>query len=67
MRLGFASRYVPTSVRVYPDTEAIEEYGDSVSLEGYGTVLVAGQDRHGHNRRVTQTTRGKAFAQPRRV
>ncbi len=67
MRLGFVSRYVPTSVRVYPDTQAIEEFGDSVSLSRYGTVLVAGRDDYGHNRRVTHTTRGTPFALPRQL
>jgi non-heme Fe2+,alpha-ketoglutarate-dependent halogenase len=67
MRLGFVSRYVPTSVLVYPDTQAIEEYGDSVSLARYGTVLVAGRDDYGHNRQVTHTTQGKPFALPRQV
>lgn len=61
MRLGFASRYVPTSVAVYPDTEDIEEYGGSVSLRDYGTVLVAGTDTYTHNRRATATTRGHEF------
>jgi non-heme Fe2+,alpha-ketoglutarate-dependent halogenase len=61
MRLGFASRYVPTAVRVYPDTEEIEEYGGKVSLDRYGAVLVAGQDEYGHNRLVDQTTRAYPF------
>jgi non-haem Fe2+, alpha-ketoglutarate-dependent halogenase len=61
MRLGFAGRYVPTSVRVYPDTEDVDEYGGRVSLAEYGTVLVAGEDTYGHNRRVTETTRGHRF------
>jgi non-haem Fe2+, alpha-ketoglutarate-dependent halogenase len=62
MRMGFASRYVPTSVKIYPDTEAIEEYGGRVSLENYGAVLVSGQDEFKYNRIATQTTRGKVFA-----
>ncbi|GAB6899061.1 chlorinating enzyme [Kineosporia succinea] len=61
MRLGFAGRYVPTSVRVYPDTEEIQEYGGQVSLERYGAVLVHGEDTYGHNRLATETTRGHAF------
>jgi non-haem Fe2+, alpha-ketoglutarate-dependent halogenase len=61
MRLGFAGRYVPTSVRVYPDTEQIEEYGGTVSLDRYGAVLVGGQNRYDHNRMVTQTTLGHPF------
>jgi len=61
MRMGFAARYVPTSVKIYPDTDAIEEYGGRVSLENYGAVLVSGHDEFGHNRIATQTTRGKHF------
>ncbi len=61
MRLGFAARYVPTSVRIYPDTEEIEEYGGRVRLDRYGAVLACGEDRHSHNRLVTTTTRGHRF------
>jgi non-heme Fe2+,alpha-ketoglutarate-dependent halogenase len=61
MRLGFAARYVPTSVRVYPDTTQIEEYGGKVSLDRYGAVLVSGRDTYGHNRLAEQTTRGYRF------
>jgi non-heme Fe2+,alpha-ketoglutarate-dependent halogenase len=61
MRLGFAARYVPTAVRVYPGTEAIEEYGGKVRLDRYGAVLVAGHDDYGHNRLAGQTTRGYRF------
>ncbi len=61
MRLGFAGRYVPTSVRVYPDTDAVEEYGGRVSLDRYGAVLVSGRDEYGHNRIVTRTTRDQPF------
>jgi len=61
MRLGFAGRYVPTCVEIYPDTEDVDEYGGRVSLKDYGAVLVAGTDRYTHNRRVTATTRGHAF------
>lgn len=64
MRLGYAARYVPTAVRVYPDTEEIVEYGGRVRLDRYGAVLVAGEDRYGHNRLATETTRGHPF--PRR-
>ena len=61
MRMGFASRYVPAGVKIYPDTDAIEEYGGRVSLENYGAVLVSGRDEFGHNRIAAQTTRGKLF------
>jgi non-haem Fe2+, alpha-ketoglutarate-dependent halogenase len=61
MRLGFAGRYVPTSVNVYPDTDGVDEYGGQVSLADYGAVLVAGTDTFDHNRKVTSTTRGHTF------
>lgn len=61
MRLGFASRYVPTKVDVYPDTDEIEEYGGRVSLERYGAVLVAGQNGNPRNRIATATTTGHPF------
>jgi non-heme Fe2+,alpha-ketoglutarate-dependent halogenase len=61
MRLGFVSRYVPTSVRIYPETEIIEEYGGKVSLEKYGAVLVSGRNEFTHNRIATSTTRGHRF------
>jgi non-haem Fe2+, alpha-ketoglutarate-dependent halogenase len=64
MRLGFAARYVPTAVRVYPDTDAIEEYGGRVVLDRYGAVLVSGTDRYGHNRLADRTTRGHRFTRP---
>ncbi|MEG4940351.1 chlorinating enzyme [Microcoleus sp. F4-D5] len=61
MRLGFASRYVPTSVKIYPDTEYLEEFGACLSLEDYGAVLVCGEDRYGHNRIRNHNTRGIPF------
>lgn len=61
MRLGFAGRYVPTSVAVYPGTDDVDEYGGVVSLRDYGAVLVAGTDTYSHNRKVTRTTRGHEF------
>lgn len=60
-RMGFATRYVPTSVRVYPDTSQIDEYGGSISLDRWGAVLVSGQDSYGHNKVIRQTLRGKPF------
>ncbi|MFC6085301.1 chlorinating enzyme [Sphaerisporangium aureirubrum] len=60
-RMGFASRYVPTKVRVYPDTDHIEEYGGAISLERWGAALVRGRDEYGHNRIVTSTLRGTPF------
>ncbi len=61
MRLGFAGRYVPTCVDIYPDTDDIDEYGGTISLRDYGAVLVSGEDTYTHNRKVTTTTRDHAF------
>jgi non-heme Fe2+,alpha-ketoglutarate-dependent halogenase len=61
MRLGFASRYVPTSTQIYPGTDVVEEYGGQVSLDRYGAVLVSGENHHDHNRIATHTTTGHPF------
>ncbi|MFD7495492.1 chlorinating enzyme [Streptomyces sp. NPDC059832] len=57
-RMGFATRYVPTKVRVYPDTDHIEEYGGSISLEKWAAVLARGEDSFGHNKITDRTLRG---------
>jgi non-heme Fe2+,alpha-ketoglutarate-dependent halogenase len=62
MRMGFASRYVPSFVEVYPGSDYIEEYGGRISLERYGSVVVAGEARANGNRIATKTTRGKPFS-----
>lgn len=62
MRLGFAARYVPTSVRVYPYSDELEEFGGAASLEKFGNVLVAGKDDYHHNRFVSETVNGYPFA-----
>ena len=61
MRLGFVSRYVPTSVRIYPDTDVVTEYGGSIKLDKYGAVLVSGKNKFTHNRIATHTTQGHPF------
>jgi non-haem Fe2+, alpha-ketoglutarate-dependent halogenase len=61
MRLGYAARYLPTSVRVYPYSDALEEFGGSASLERFGNVLVAGRDTFGHNRFAHETVTGFRF------
>jgi non-heme Fe2+,alpha-ketoglutarate-dependent halogenase len=61
IRMGFAARYVPTCVKIYPDTDVVEEYGGKISLDRYGAVLVSGNNGFSHNRIATQTTRGHAF------
>ena len=49
-RVGMASRYVSPSVRVYEHIDRLSGFGDSISLEHHGSVLVSGQDNYGHNR-----------------
>ena len=65
MRLGYACRYLPTSVKVYPASDTLQEFGGEVSLDRYGVVLVAGEDRYQHNRALTHTTTGKPFPKQR--
>ncbi|HEX7068256.1 MAG TPA: phytanoyl-CoA dioxygenase family protein [Candidatus Limnocylindria bacterium] len=67
MRMAFAARYVPTSVRIYPDTDVVTEYGGTISLAKYGAVLVCGRDEFGHNRIAERTLLGKAFKRRQRT
>lgn len=57
-RMGFATRYVPAKVQVYPGTDHIEEYGGSISLEKWSAFLVSGTDAYGHNKISDRTLRG---------
>lgn len=61
MRLGYVCRYVPTSVRVYPDMERLQEFGGAASLDRHGSILVSGEDHFGHNRLVDQMVDGTPF------
>jgi len=61
-RLAYAARYVPSEVEIYPDTDVVEEYGSSVSLDKYGVVVVSGRDDYSHNRVVAQNNRGYKFS-----
>jgi len=49
-RFGWATRFVPTHVQVYPEQESFRHFGEELPLDRYSTVLVAGEDRYGHNR-----------------
>jgi len=49
-RVGMASRYVSPSVRVYEHIDRLSGFGDSISLDYHGSVMVSGEDRYGHNR-----------------
>lgn len=62
MRMGFATRYVPSKVKVYPDTDHVEEYGGKIPLDRFGCVLVTGEDNCNHNKIITENLRGYPFA-----
>ena len=61
MRLGYAARYVPTYVKVYPHSTTLEEFGGKGSLEKYGAVLVSGENKYTDNKIAMHTTTGKLF------
>jgi non-heme Fe2+,alpha-ketoglutarate-dependent halogenase len=61
MRVGFAARYVPTRVRIYPDTEWVEEYGGSIPLTNYGAVLVSGRNEYSYNKVRDKDMKGVPF------
>jgi non-heme Fe2+,alpha-ketoglutarate-dependent halogenase len=48
-RFAMTTRFVPTSVRVYPDWKEFHAHGGHFNLEKWGCVLVAGEDKYGHN------------------
>lgn len=60
-RFAIAGRYVPTHVRVYPNQTQFTAHGASFDLSGYGSVLVSGEDRFGHNRIATHDVHGQPF------
>ena len=49
-RMGLAIRYVPTDVKIYPDSESYTQFGETFTLEKYRAILVSGKDDYGHNR-----------------
>ncbi len=61
MRLGFACRYLPNSVKVYPYSNSLEEFGGEVSLDKFGCVQTSGSDEFGHNKFRSETVSGKPF------
>jgi non-heme Fe2+,alpha-ketoglutarate-dependent halogenase len=61
MRLGFAARYLPTSVKVYPNSDKLQEFGGEASLAKHGCVLVSGRDAYHHNRFAEATVHGTPF------
>lgn len=64
-RFAIAARYVPTEVRVYPGWSDYTAHGGHFDLTDYGTVLVSGEDRYGHNRIRATDNRGNPFSHHR--
>jgi non-haem Fe2+, alpha-ketoglutarate-dependent halogenase len=60
-RLGYASRYVAPSVKVYENVDRLSEFGDTISLDYHGCVLVSGEDRYGYNRIYDRNLNGFEF------
>jgi non-heme Fe2+,alpha-ketoglutarate-dependent halogenase len=61
-RMGFAARFVPSSVSVYPNTAVVEEYGGKIPLDNFGNVLVSGEDMTGGiNKYRDSTLKGTPF------
>ncbi|MDE1477853.1 chlorinating enzyme [Xenorhabdus bovienii] len=49
-RMGFATRYAPSYVDIYPNTDHVYEYGGNIPLDKFGCVIVSGQSRNTNNR-----------------
>lgn len=60
-RLGYVARYVPARVKIYPDTDVVQEFGGEISLKNYGAVVVLGKNVEPTNRVCTQNLRGESF------
>jgi len=60
-RFAITARYVPTFVRVYPDTERLREHGGEFDLTNYGCVLVSGEDTYKHNKIRKTSNRKQEF------
>jgi non-heme Fe2+,alpha-ketoglutarate-dependent halogenase len=48
-RFGWATRFVPTHVKVYAGQDSFHHFGEELPLDNYSTVLVLGEDRYHHN------------------
>jgi non-haem Fe2+, alpha-ketoglutarate-dependent halogenase len=67
MRLGMATRYVPTDVKIYPDQTSFSEHGQLFDLSRWGAVLVAGRDDPKLNKVITANAHGEPFATLSRI
>lgn len=63
-RYASSTRYVPCSTKVYPDMKEIHEHGETLLLDRYGTVLVAGQDEYKFNKVFSESCAGFRFPAP---
>ena len=61
-RMGFSVRVVPSHVKVYEGMQSFEEFGQHFDLERHHCVLLAGEDRFGHNRLTDRNAWDRQFA-----
>lgn len=59
--MGFATRYAPSIVDIYPDTDVVNEYGGNIPLDKFGCVIVSGQSLNKRNRVASQNLLGQPF------
>jgi chlorinating enzyme len=62
VRFGWATRFVPTHVKVYSGQDSFHHFGEVLPLDRYTTVQVAGVDRFGHNKIVPPMKQEAAVA-----
>jgi non-haem Fe2+, alpha-ketoglutarate-dependent halogenase len=62
VRFGWATRFVPTHVKVYSGQDSFQHFGEVLPLDRYTTVQVAGKDTFGHNKIVPPMKQEAAVA-----
>lgn len=62
VRFGLATRFVPTHVKVYSGQESFHHFGETMPLNRYKTILVAGEDKYGHNKVIRPMSADAAVA-----
>lgn len=60
-RMGFATRYAPSYVDIYPNTDRVQEYGGSIPLDKFGCVIVSGKNCNENNRIASHNLLGQPF------
>jgi non-heme Fe2+,alpha-ketoglutarate-dependent halogenase len=48
-------------VKVYENINSLSGFGDTISLDYHGSVLVSGEDKYGHNRLHRENLNGFPF------